>query len=192
MKGRAVAISPDGTAIVLGFKDGTVREFTVEDNGKDITVSQTKVIKHAARWISDIKFSPDGTTVAVGSHDCTIYVYSHPEWKPRCKPMKKHSSYITHIDFSRDGNYLHSTCGAYELLFWDANSGKQMTSGASALKDEIWHTWTVTLGWPVQGIWPECADGTDINAVDRSNLTIAGNSDTERSYHLLATGDDFS
>lgn len=63
--------------------------------------------------------------------------------------MKKHSSYITHIDFSRDGNYLHSTCGAYELLFWDTNTGKQMTSGASALKDECWSTWTTTLGWPV-------------------------------------------
>ena len=88
--------------------------------------------------------------VVVGSHDCGIYAYSFPDWKQKCKPMKKHSSYITHIDFSRDGNYLHSTCGAYELLFWDANSGKQMTSGASALKDEIWQTWTVTLGWPVK------------------------------------------
>jgi len=90
--------------------------------------------------------------VVVGSHDCSIYAYSFPDWKQKCKPMKKHSSYITHIDFSRDGNYLHSTCGAYELLFWDANSGKQMTSGASALKDEIWQTWTVTLGWPVKNI----------------------------------------
>jgi len=33
--------------------------------------------------------------------------------------IKKHSSYITHIDFSEDGETLHSTCGAYELLFWN-------------------------------------------------------------------------
>lgn len=32
---------------------------------------------------------------------------------------RKHSSYITHMDFSNDGNFLHSNCGAYELLFWD-------------------------------------------------------------------------
>lgn len=25
----------------------------------------------------------------------------------------------------------------------------KLPGGASALKDEIWHTWTVTLGWPV-------------------------------------------
>lgn len=63
--------------------------------------------------------------------------------------MNKHSSYITHFDFSMDGNNLHSTCGAYELLFWDINSGKQLPGGATAFKDEKWATWTVPLGWPV-------------------------------------------
>jgi hypothetical protein len=63
--------------------------------------------------------------------------------------MKKHSSYITHVDFSCDGVNLHSTCGAYELLFWDVTQGKQLTGGATGLKDEKWHTWTTTLGWPV-------------------------------------------
>ncbi|KAL4483877.1 hypothetical protein ABPG72_006252 [Tetrahymena utriculariae] len=192
VKGRAVAVSPEGNTIVVGFKEGTLKEFSVNGKGEDMKLVQAKVVKHAQRWISDIKFSPDGTTLVAGAHDQTIYAYNLPDWKPRCKPMKKHSSYITHIDFSRCGNYLHSTCGAYELLFWETNTGKQLTSGASALKDELWATWNVTLGWPVQGIWPECADGTDINAVDRSNFTIAKNKDIEKSYHLLATGDDFS
>lgn len=105
--------------------------------------------------------------------------------------MKKHSSYITHFDFSCDGVNLHSTCGAYELLFWDVAQGKQLPGGASALKDEKWATWSVTLGWPVQGIWPECADGTDINSVDRSHETVDGK-EYAKSYYLLASGDDFS
>ena len=81
--------------------------------------------------------------------------------------MKKHSSYITHLDWSTDSSSLHSNCGAYELLFWDATSGKQLTSGATQFRDEEWATWTCVLGWPVQGIWPAEADGTDINYVDR-------------------------
>ena len=37
--------------------------------------------------------------------------------------MWKHSSYITHIDWSMDSENLHSNCGAYEILFWDAHTG---------------------------------------------------------------------
>jgi hypothetical protein len=40
---------------------------------------------------------------------------------------------------------------------------------ASVLRDVDWASWTCPLGWPVQGIWPEAADGTDINAVDRTS-----------------------
>ena len=56
--------------------------------------------------------------------------------------MKGHSSYITHIDFSLNSKYLQSNCGAYELLFWDVKSGKQITS-ASSLRDQEWKTWNV-------------------------------------------------
>ena len=63
--------------------------------------------------------------------------------------------------------------------FWDVATGEQLPSGATDLRDADWATWTAPLGWPVQGIWPPFADGTDINAVARS-----------RSGALLATGDD--
>lgn len=106
--------------------------------------------------------------------------------------MKKHSSYITHCDVSRDSCYLQSTCGAYELLFWDLNTGKQITSGATMLRDERWATWTSTLGWPVQGIYPKCTDGTFIHSVDRSNTSIEGSSHATGPLkpYLLAGGNN--
>ena len=79
-----------------------------------------------------------------------------------------HNSYITHIDYSSDGKYLRSTCGAYELLFHSASNGAQDPSGASKLKNTEFSNETCTLGWGVQGIWPEAADGTDVNAVCKS------------------------
>ncbi len=52
------------------------------------------------------------------------------------------------------------------LYVGDARTQEQITK-ASSLKDTQWHTWTCTLGWPVQGIWQKGAKGTDVNAVDR-------------------------
>ncbi|CAM9841758.1 unnamed protein product, partial [Phaeothamnion confervicola] len=60
--------------------------------------------------------------------------------------------------------------------------GRQEPS-ASKLRDVQWTTWTCPLGWPVQGIWSAGADGTDINAVDRSH--------TFEKVPVLATADDF-
>ena len=63
-------------------------------------------------WIQDIKYSQNGNFLAVGSHDNKIYVYRR---KPKVENFSedykegryelycvcaKHSSYITHIDFS--------------------------------------------------------------------------------------------
>lgn len=50
----------------------------------------------------------------------------------------------------------------------------------------MWATWTLPLGWPVQGIWQACEDGSDINAVDRSHKPHPDG------YHLLASGNDSS
>ncbi|KAK1947173.1 echinoderm microtubule-associated protein [Phytophthora citrophthora] len=82
----------------------------------------------------------------------------------------KHQSYITHLDFSADGQVLQSNCGAYELLFSNTATGKHITS-ASSTKDTQWHSWTCVLGWPVQGIWSPCSNGININAVCASSLT---------------------
>lgn len=157
-----------------------------------------KAFKHAKEWISDIKFGYN--TLIIGSHDNCIYVYDFEESedendvtiKRKFAPMNKHSSYITHMDVSQDSCFLQSTCGAYELLFWDLNTGKQLTRGASQLKDELWNSWTCNLGWPVQGIYPKCTDGTFINAVDRSNTSLKNTifKNDKKTPYLLAAGND--
>ena len=149
-------------------------------------------LKNAKGYISDMKFSVNTAKkgysgyLAVGSHDRNIYLYDASmnedakDVKVALKhKLKGHNSYISHIDFSSDGKWLQSNCGAYELLFWDVKRGRQQTS-SGAMRDVQWATFTCVLGWPVQGIWPKCADGTDINAVDRSS-----------SKDILITSDDF-
>lgn len=146
----------------------------------------------AKEWISDVKFSPNDALIALGSHDKAIYLFSLDNRFDgadrqlalrvsviKRKPFAKHNSYITHLDFSADGGHVQSNCGAYEYLFCDTSTSKQVRS-ASALKNTQWSTWTCVLGWPVQGIWPACADGTDVNAVcaSQSRTLLASGNDT--------------
>lgn len=101
----------------VGFRDGSVRLYNAKWGIIDV--------KHKRKEeISDLKFSPDGKMLAVGSHDNFIDIYEVGDsWKLR-SVLRAHSSYITHIDWSLDSKYLRSNCGAYELLFWDASTGK--------------------------------------------------------------------
>lgn len=132
-KGRAIALSHERDEIVVGCKNGVVRVY--EFSHKTNAMGYRMMFRKATEEISDIKMSVG--TMVIGSHDNGIYVYDYEKGKikERFKALKKHSSYITHMDISRDSANLHSTCGAYELLFWDLNTGKQLTSGATLLRD---------------------------------------------------------
>jgi len=64
------------------------------------------------------------------------------------------------------------------LNFFDATTGKQQKS-IIAMKDVDWDSWSLTLGWPVQGLWPSIPDGTDVVACDRSHSgMVVASSDT--------------
>ena len=107
-----------------------------------------------------------------------IFLYSvDKNFKPLRK-LKGHSSTILHIDFSEDGENLKSVCQGYEILFFSIRTSKNNGSGASELRDEVWHTNTSRLGWHQNGIWPALADGSDINSVDRApNFKVQASAD---------------
>ena len=51
----------------------------------------------------------------------------------------------------------------------DTRLAPHQEKSTSRMRDEEWHTQSCIYGWSVRGIWPEGADGTDINACARSN-----------------------
>ena len=133
--------------------------------------------KDCGQAIADLKYSPDNRYLAVASHDTHIDIYRAGRDYAHVSRCTGHSATVNHIDWRADSKLLQANCAAYEVLYWDPRTGKQITANQ---RNAEWHTWTCSLGFPVMGIWPEDSDGTDVNAVDRS-----------RSGRLLVTADDF-
>lgn len=117
-KVRSLAICQESNHIAVGCKDATLRILSFE------TLKHVLVIKDRKKWISDLKYSPDNKFLAVGSHDSVIDLYAVDKKYRRVHSLNKHHAFITHLDWSVDSQFLHSNSGDYELLFWDASSGK--------------------------------------------------------------------
>ena len=68
---------------------------------------------------------------------------------------------------------------------------RKADKSAPSVANVCWDTFTCTLGWPVQGIWPPGSDGTDINAVDLLPKYDVRNGRNNIYSGVLATADDF-
>ncbi|XP_065343773.1 echinoderm microtubule-associated protein-like 2 isoform X3 [Cloeon dipterum] len=173
---QSAAFSPDGTVLVLGLCSG--RWLVLHAETRELLVQMVD----GNEPIQVVKFSPNGKLCALGSRDNNIYVYQASDEYRKFERIGRcvgHSSFITHLDWSEDGCYLQSNSGDYELLYWNASTCRQVTH-SSDMRDVSWATLSCPLNFSTLGVWPEGADGTDVNSCERSH-----------SGKLLATADDF-
>ena len=160
---RAVAFNPGNGHVAVGHNDGTLTVRAGKDQLDKIVAQNTD----SQEWIEAMEYSPDGSKLAVGSHDNNIYVYDSTSYKLLGK-CSKHNSFIVSVDWSQDGKFIRSVCGAHELLFFNGETYEQDPSGASNTVDTVWATSHAKYGWLVEGIFPSGTDGTHINSVDFS------------------------
>uniref|UniRef100_A0A8C9TXH0 EMAP like 1 n=1 Tax=Scleropages formosus TaxID=113540 RepID=A0A8C9TXH0_SCLFO len=173
---QSAGFHPSGVVVAIGTQSG--RWLVLDSESKDLVTVHTD----GNEQLSVMRYSPDGNFLTIGSHDNYIYIYAVSDNGRKYSRVGKcsgHSSFITHLDWSVDSQYLMSNSGDYEILYWIPSVCKQVVS-VETTRDISWATCTCTLGFHVFGLWPEGSDGTDINAVCRSN-----------EKRLLVTGDDF-
>ncbi|XP_060800060.1 echinoderm microtubule-associated protein-like 2 isoform X1 [Neoarius graeffei] len=174
--GRSAGFHPSGAVLAVGTMTG--RWLVLDTETRDLISMHTD----GNEILSIVKYSPDGAYLAVGSHDNFVYIYAVTENGRKYSRVSKctgHSSFVTHLDWSTNSQYIVTNSGDYEILYWETSSGKHITS-TEVVRNLEWATSTCVLGFSVFGIWPDGADGTDINAVCRSN-----------NRGVLASGDDF-
>ncbi|KAK5854470.1 hypothetical protein PBY51_015531 [Eleginops maclovinus] len=182
--GHCADFHPSGAVVAIGTHSG--KWYVLDAETTDLVSIHTD----GNEQLSVMRFSVDGALLAVGSHDNLIYLYTVSERGRKYSRYGKctgHSSYITHLDWSPDNNFIMSNSGDYEILYWDVPNGCKLIRNRSECKDIDWATYTCVLGYHVFGVWPEGSDGTDINALIRShNRKVIALADDFCKVHLFA------
>ncbi|XP_027264133.1 echinoderm microtubule-associated protein-like 3 isoform X3 [Cricetulus griseus] len=175
--GLCADFHPSGAVVVVGLNTG--RWLVLDTETREIVSDVTD----GNEQLSVVRYSPDGLYLAIGSHDNMIYIYSVSSCGTKSSRFGRcmgHSSFITHLDWSKDGNFIMSNSGDYEILYWDVAGGCKLLRNRYESRDREWATYTCVLGFHVYGVWPDGSDGTDINSLCRSH--------NER---VVAVADDF-
>uniref|UniRef100_A0A8C0VBT1 Echinoderm microtubule-associated protein-like 5 n=1 Tax=Cyanistes caeruleus TaxID=156563 RepID=A0A8C0VBT1_CYACU len=156
---RCAAVSTDGIHLALGMKDGSFTVLRVRD------MTEVVHIKDRKEAIHELKYSPDGNFLAVGSNDSSVDIYGVVQRYKKVGECIGSLSFITHMDWSSDSKYLQTNDGNGKRLFYRMPGGKEVTN-KEELKGIQWASWTCVSGLEVNGIWPKYSDINDINSVD--------------------------
>jgi len=129
-------------------------------------------------WCEVAEYSPNGTYLAVGSHDTDLYIYKTEDYSLVGK-ANSHKATITCLDWSMDEAHIKSSCNGYEVLYFDI-SGEGITHDPSGRSNSVGYDWATghtKFGWLVDGIFPRGTDGSHVNGVDfnedKSLITVA-------------------
>ncbi|XP_062821536.1 echinoderm microtubule-associated protein-like 3 isoform X1 [Anolis carolinensis] len=175
--GLCADFHPSGKVVTVGLSTG--RWVVVDTETRQVLSGYTD----GNEQLSVVRYSPDGDFLAIGSHDNFIYIYNVEESGHKYSRFGRctgHSSFITHLDWSKDGKFIMSNSGDYEILYWDVAKGCKLLRNRFENRDREWSSYTCVLGFHVFGVWPDGSDGTDINSLCRSH--------NER---VVAVADDF-
>lgn len=88
-------------------------------------------IKDRKEAIHELKYSPDGAHLAVGSNDNSVDIYGVVQRYKKVGECVGSNSFITHMDWSTDSKYLQTNNGIGRRLFYRMPSKSKSEQGVS-------------------------------------------------------------
>ena len=115
-----IAISPDGSIIASGARDGMIRLWDAH------TRERLRTLRGHEGYIHSIAFAPDGRTLVSGGLDATVRLWSVDAAEP-IRILTGHTGGVMQVLFRGDGRQVLSAGADGLVRLWDVEAG-----------DEIW------------------------------------------------------
>jgi WD40 repeat protein len=132
----AVAFHPDGTTLVAGCGDRTLRVFDTTSGKKGVIRAltgggvafgtQRKVLRHHADWVQSVAFSPNGKRLITASRDRTARVIGTDDWEIDAT-YDDHGAPLLAGAFTPDGSRGVSTARGGAAHVWNLETGNKRT-----------------------------------------------------------------
>ena len=117
----SVAFSPDGSRIVSGSDDNTIRLWDTQSGDNIATLEG-----HSAT-VWSVAFSPDGSRIVSGSSDNTIRLWD-TQSGDNIATLEGHSATVLSVAFSPDGSRIVSGSSDNTIRLWDTQSGDNIAT----------------------------------------------------------------
>src|SRR5258707_698595 len=114
----SVCYSPDGTRVVSGSSDKTIRIWDAESG----TVIGEPLTGHTG-GVNSVAYSPDGRHIISGSYDHPIRIWDAETGTAVGYPLEGHTGRVLSVAYSPDGRYIISGSEDGAIRIWDAETG---------------------------------------------------------------------
>ena len=164
---RSACYSPDAHFIAVGI-GGNPRTATKDGAFMVLEAESLEIVyedRKAKKYISDLKFSPDGAFLAVGSQDGRLFfhdvrnafnVVHSIEIPPK-------DTAVLRMDFSTDSKTLRLSTSSEELFYYSSESGTLILV-PSNVRDCEWASYDCVYSWNTQGVWRAAYENVNVQA----------------------------
>ncbi|CAG7852310.1 COMPASS-like H3K4 histone methylase component WDR5B {ECO:0000303/PubMed:19567704} Short=AtWDR5B {ECO:0000303/PubMed:19567704} [Serendipita indica DSM 11827] len=130
---NAVGTSPDGSRIVSGSDDWTIRLWDA-DTGQPLG----EPLRGHEGPVRAVGFSPDGSRIVSGSDDKTIRLWDADTGQPLGEPLRGHEDWVRAVGFSPDGSRIVSGSDDKTIRLWDADTGQPLGEPLRGHESWVW------------------------------------------------------
>ncbi|MFB8797536.1 MAG: hypothetical protein U7126_25650 [Microcoleus sp.] len=123
----SVSFSPDGKTIATGCADRKIRIWQVDNDQSAIPsgiASLHATLEGHSDIVTSVSFSPDGKTLASGSHDNTVKIWNVAS-KKLLQTLKGHKDWVLGVKFSPDGQTIASASADKTVKLWNREGKTQ-------------------------------------------------------------------